>query len=49
MWGGKKGSICHFTFSLVLQYLGVQGYPDAGKKTARKVVIVTPLFVCPKC
>ena len=51
MWGGgggKTGSICHFAFSLVLQCLGVPRYPDAGHNSP-KSVIVTPLFVCPKC
>ena len=48
VWEGKKGSICHFAFSLVLQCLGIPRYPDAGKNST-KSVIVTPLFVCPKC
>ena len=46
--GGKKGSICHFALSLVLQCLGVPRYPDAGKSSTKSVV-VPPLFVCPKC
>ena len=49
VWGGgKTGSICHFAFSLVLQRFGVPRYPDAGKNSTKSVV-VTPLFVCPKC
>ena len=31
--GGKTGSICHFAFSLVLQRLGVQRQPHAGKNS----------------
>ena len=46
--GGKTGSICHFAFSLVFQCLEVPTYPDAGKNSTKNV-IVTPLFVCPKC
>ena len=50
LWGGgvKKGQFVIFCVSLVLQYLGVPTYPDAGKNST-KSVIVTPLFVCPKC
>ena len=47
-WRGKTGSICHFRFSLVLQCLGVSRYPYAGKNSTENV-IVTPLFLCPKC
>ena len=45
-WGGKKGSICHFAFSLVLQYLWVPTYPDAGKNST-KSVIVNPFLCAP--
>ena len=47
LWGGKTGSICHFAFSIVLQYLAVPCYPDVGKNST-KCVIVTPVFVHPQ-
>ena len=36
---------CHFALCIVLQYLGVPNYPDAGKNSTKRVT-VTPLFVC---
>ena len=42
---GKQGSICHFAFSLVLQCLGVQRYPDAGKKQHEKFYRHIPFCV----
>ena len=46
--GVRKGSICHFAFSLVLQCLGVPRYPDAGKNSTKSVIVTPPLFVCPQ-
>ena len=50
MWGGKSGSICHFAFSLVLQYVGLSRYPGAGKKARHvslsRLRVVSPYVSC---
>ena len=46
--GAKAGSICHFAFSLLLQYLGGPTIPRRCEKQHEKCDCHTP-FVCPKC
>ena len=45
MWGGKKGLICHFAFSLVLQCLGVPKIPKCWERQHEMCHCHTPFGV----